>query len=109
MTQATESVLADALRLDARARAELAANLLAGLDSPADPDAASAWDLEIQRRVDALEAGTEKLESWETVKGRIASDKRYNGGGRIRCQTKLAVKFSQLPAELIKKRSWNGN
>src|SRR5438105_2970775 len=38
------------------------------------PDAATAWDEEIQRRVDALEAGTEKLESWESVKRRIATD-----------------------------------
>ena len=74
MTKATESVLADALRLDARARAELAAELLASLDGPADPDAATAWNEEIQRRVDALEAGTEKLESWESVKRRIATD-----------------------------------
>ena len=74
MTKATESVLADALRLDARARAELAAELLASLDGPSDPDAATAWDEEIRRRVDALEAGTEQLESWESVKRRIASD-----------------------------------
>jgi len=74
MTKATESVLANAFRLDAKARAELAAELLASLDGPADPDAASAWDEEIRRRVDALEAGTEKLESWESVKRRIARD-----------------------------------
>jgi len=74
MTKTTESVLADALRLDTRARAELAAEILASLDGPADPDAAGAWDEEIQRRVDALESGTEKLEAWETVKRRIASD-----------------------------------
>ena len=47
MTKATESVLADALRLDAKARAELAAELLASLDGPADPDAAPAWEKEI--------------------------------------------------------------
>lgn len=74
MPAATESVLADALRLDARARAKLAAELLASLDGPADPDAASAWDEEIRRRVDSLEAGAEKLESWESAKRRIARD-----------------------------------
>jgi putative addiction module component (TIGR02574 family) len=74
MTKATESILADALRLDVKARAEIAAELLASLDGPSDPDAASAWEEEIRRRVDALEAGTEKLESWESVKRRIASD-----------------------------------
>ena len=50
------------------------AELLASLDGPADPDAAISWDREITRRVDALEAGTEKLESWESVKRRIARD-----------------------------------
>jgi putative addiction module component (TIGR02574 family) len=74
MTKATESVLADALRLDARSRAELAAELIASLDGPADPDAGTAWEEEIRRRVDALEAGSEKLESWENVKRRIATD-----------------------------------
>ena len=74
MTKATESILADALRLDVKARAELATELLASLDGPADPDAASAWDEEIRRRVNALEAGTEKLESWENAKRRIAKD-----------------------------------
>ena len=74
MTNATESVFANALRLDVKARAELAAALLASLDGPADPDAAAAWDEEIQRRVNAFEAGTEKLESWESAKHRIAKN-----------------------------------
>jgi putative addiction module component (TIGR02574 family) len=74
MTKATESVLADALRLNAKARAELAVEILASLDGPADPDATAAWDEEIRRRVDALEAGTGKLESWESVKRRIATN-----------------------------------
>ena len=74
MTKASESVLADALRLDVKARAELAAELLASLDGPADPNAATAWDNEIQRRVNALDAGTETLESWESAKQRIAND-----------------------------------
>lgn len=74
MTKATDLVLADALRLDARARAEIAAELIASLDGPADLDAATVWDQEIKRRVEALEAGTEKLESWESVKRRISTD-----------------------------------
>ena len=74
MTKSSESILADALRLDAQARAELASELLASLEGPADPDAAAAWDEEIERRVSALEAGTEELESWESVRLRIAHD-----------------------------------
>jgi len=71
MTKAAQAVLADALRLDLDARAELAAELLASLDGPADPDAEAAWAAEIARRVDAIEAGAVKLESWTDVKRRI--------------------------------------
>src|SRR5690242_3223970 len=65
VTKAARAVLADALRLDLDARAELASELLASLDGPADPDAEAAWAAEIQRRVAAIEAGTMKLEPWK--------------------------------------------
>ena len=74
MTKAAEAVLAEALRLDVKARAEVAAELLASLDGPADANAEEAWAVEIERRVQALEAGTERLESWDDVKRRIEKD-----------------------------------
>jgi putative addiction module component (TIGR02574 family) len=74
MTKAAEAVLADALRLDLDARAEVAAELLASLDGPSDPGAEAAWAVEIERRVAAIEAGTVKLESWDDVKRRIEQD-----------------------------------
>jgi putative addiction module component (TIGR02574 family) len=74
MTKAAEALLADALRLTPEARAELAAELLASLDGPADPDAEAAWSAEIERRVDAIEGGTVALESWEDSKRRIKKD-----------------------------------
>src|SRR3990172_5330941 len=94
MTKAAEAVLADALRLDVDSRAELAAELLASLDGPADPDAEAAWAVEIERRgaaleggaaeaggeveiergVAAIEAGTVKLEPWDNVKRRIEKE-----------------------------------
>ena len=74
MTKATEAVLADALRLDLDARAEVAAELLASLDGPADPGADAAWQIEIERRVTAIEAGTVKLEPWNDVKRRIEKE-----------------------------------
>ena len=73
MTRA-DAVLAEALRLDAKARADIAAELLASLDGPADPDAEAAWQAEIQRRVAAIESGTAELEPWEDVKRRIEKD-----------------------------------
>jgi putative addiction module component (TIGR02574 family) len=71
MTKATETVLADALRLDADSRAQLAAELLASLDGPSDPDAEAAWQAEIEQRVADLKAGKVRLEPWEQVKRRI--------------------------------------
>jgi uncharacterized protein (DUF1778 family) len=47
MRKAATDVLADALRLEPDARAEVAAELLASLDGPSDPDA------EIRRRIAA--------------------------------------------------------
>ena len=74
MTHAAAAVLAEALRLDEHARAELAAELLASLDGPPDPEAGPEWAAEIQRRVASIEAGTAILESWEDVKQRIERD-----------------------------------
>ena len=74
MTQAAAAVLAEALRLDEQARAELAAELLASLDGPADADAASQWAAEIERRVASIEAGTATLEPWDEVRRRLERD-----------------------------------
>lgn len=74
MTKSTQAVLAEALRLDPDSRAALAAELLASLDGPADPDADAAWAIEIERRVAAIEAGTVNLEPWEDVKRRIEQE-----------------------------------
>ena len=74
MHKAAHEVLADALRLEPDARAEVAAELLASLDGPADPDAEAAWDAEIDRRIAAIEAGTIQLEPWSEVKRRIERD-----------------------------------
>jgi putative addiction module component (TIGR02574 family) len=71
MTNDAQTVLADALRLNADARADVAAELLASLDGPADSDAEVAWAAEIARRVAAIDAGNAKLEPWQTVKRRI--------------------------------------
>lgn len=68
------TVLADALRLDDDARANLAAELLASLDGPADAEAEHAWDIEISRRIEAIESGIMPLEPWESVRRRIEKD-----------------------------------
>jgi putative addiction module component (TIGR02574 family) len=74
MAKTANDLLADALRLEPDARAELAAEILASLDGPADPDAEAAWDAEIDRRIAAIEAGAIRLEPWPDVKRRIERD-----------------------------------
>ena len=74
MSKVTPSVLADALRLAPDARAELAAELLASLDGPEDRDAQAEWNAEIDRRIEAIEAGTSALEPWDDVKHRIEKE-----------------------------------
>lgn len=71
MTKVAQAVLADALRLDLKARAALATELLGSLDGPADLDAEDAWSREIEHRVAAIEAGTIELEPWRDVRRRI--------------------------------------
>jgi hypothetical protein len=74
MPKTATDVLADALRLEPDARAEVAAELLASLDGPADPGAEAAWDAEIEQRIAEIEAGTVPLERWSDVKRRIERD-----------------------------------
>ena len=74
MSKAVRSVFIEAFRLDSHGRAELATELLKSLDGPADPGAEVAWAAEIERRVEAIEAGTVALEPWEDVKRRIEGE-----------------------------------
>jgi putative addiction module component (TIGR02574 family) len=74
MTRSAEAVLADALSLDDAARAEIAAQLIASLDGPAEPDAEAAWRDEVARRVAALDAGELPAEPWEVALQRIESE-----------------------------------
>jgi putative addiction module component (TIGR02574 family) len=54
-------IRAEALSLPDDERAELAHDLIASLDAPADADTIDAWDAEISRRVAEIDAGTAKL------------------------------------------------
>ena len=51
-------MLAEMLRLPIEERAKLALELLRSLDGEPDPDAAEAWDAEVERRGAEVEAGT---------------------------------------------------
>lgn len=71
MTKAAEKVLAEALTLDTRERADLAAKLLASLDGEPEEDVEAAWAAEVARRIEEIEAGRVELVPWEDVERRI--------------------------------------
>jgi len=73
-----EKLRSEALRLPEAERAELAHSLVLSLDGPADRDAASAWDGEIQRRLAEIDAGTADLVDREELRRRMRA--RINGG-----------------------------
>ena len=60
-----------ALALSEAERAKLARDLIASLDGPADNDVAEAWDIELCRRINEVEAGKAQLLDAEDVLARI--------------------------------------
>ncbi len=66
-----EKVRSEALSLSESERAELAHSLVASLDGPADPDVEQAWDVEIQRRLSEVDAGTVQLIDREEFRRRM--------------------------------------
>ena len=74
MTKPAEKVLSEALSLDTRERAEIAAQLIASLDGEPDEDVEAAWAAEVDRRIEEVEAGRAKLVPWEDVERRIEKE-----------------------------------
>lgn len=74
MTKAAESLLQEAMKLDVTERAEIAAEILATLDGEPEEGVEAAWAAEIQRRIERIEAGTEKLIPLDDVKRRIEKE-----------------------------------
>lgn len=67
MPTLVEELSARAKALPCHDRARLAEELLDSLQGDSDVEADAAWDLEIERRVAQIEAGTVKLISAEDV------------------------------------------
>jgi putative addiction module component (TIGR02574 family) len=55
MNESEARILEDALKLPPEARAAIAGSLLDSLDQPADPDAESAWEAEVAKRIRELD------------------------------------------------------
>ncbi len=67
MPTLVEELSARAKTLPTRDRARLVEELLDSLQGDSDAEADAAWDLEIERRVTEIEAGTVKLISADDV------------------------------------------
>lgn len=71
MSEQAARILAEALSLPPRERAEIATALLASLDDTADPDVETAWRREISRRTRELHQGTVPPVDWPDARRRI--------------------------------------
>ena len=67
MTTLVEELSAQARTLPPEDRARLAADLLASLQEDSETEAEAAWDIEIERRVSEVRAGTARLIPAEDV------------------------------------------
>lgn len=67
MTEKSQIVLEEALKLTANERAEVAEQLIASLDEAPDTDVEQAWQEEIQKRLAQIERGEVTLVDSETV------------------------------------------
>lgn len=66
-----EKVRSEALNLTEAERADLAHSLVLSLDGPADKGVEAAWDAEILRRLEEIDAGTAKLVDREELRRRM--------------------------------------
>ena len=73
MTEEATKLLKRALTLPVAERAELAGSLIESLDTAEDGSVAAAWDAEIARRMEDLDAGKVTPVSLEDARRRLSS------------------------------------
>jgi len=70
-TATLDKLRSEVLALSELERAQLAYELVKSLDEPADPDADSAWDIEILKRLRAIDTGTARLVDRDELRRRL--------------------------------------
>ena len=73
VTKASAKLLHEALALSNEERMDLAAELLASVDGPADPAWETAWQAELDRRVTEVDASETPPPTWAEVRARVLS------------------------------------
>ena len=71
MSVTVEELPRQALQLEPRARAELAALILESVPTESAEEVDAAWEAEIRRRVQELESGSVKTIPWEEVREKL--------------------------------------
>ncbi len=77
MSVTVEELLRQALQLEPKARAELAALILESVPTESPQEVDTAWEAEIRRRMQELEAGSVETIPWEEVREKLT---RGEGG-----------------------------
>ncbi|MDE3040079.1 MAG: addiction module protein [Nitrospirota bacterium] len=75
MTDKTQAIVEQALKLSPTERADVAEQLLASLDEALDSDVEKAWQEEVQRRLQQVERGEVNTIPWEEVQRRLRHGK----------------------------------
>lgn len=71
MSDATQHLLKSALALGEDGRIHIATELLASLDGASDPEWASSWVRELERREEAAASRNEEAPEWAQVRARV--------------------------------------
>ena len=71
VTKAATKILTEALALTPEERLDLAAELLASVDGPADPNWEQAWQAELDRRAASSDASATAPAEWSDVRARV--------------------------------------
>jgi putative addiction module component (TIGR02574 family) len=71
MTQKSQVVLEEALKLSPNERAAVAEQLIASLEEAPDTAVEQAWQEEVQQRLQQVERGEVKTIPWEEVQRRL--------------------------------------
>jgi putative addiction module component (TIGR02574 family) len=71
MTDKSQAIVEQALKLSPTERAEVAEKLIVSLDEVLDTDVEQAWQEEIQKRLQQIDRGEVKTIPWEEVQKRL--------------------------------------
>jgi putative addiction module component (TIGR02574 family) len=75
MTDKSQAIVEQALKLSPTERAEVAEKLIGSLDEVPDTDVEQAWQEEIQKRLQQIDRGEVKTIPWEEVQRRLRHGK----------------------------------